>query len=1466
MNLRIQYVMLALLMFAGCFGFCNDVKAQSNCMTFMVPATVSTPGATSSQLVPRIVCDTAPVAGYSNQWSTFSWERNLYWHDYIAAATDFAKNYVPPGENQVPKDCGVGNPIYPSTGNKIEEEVDFVSGGEMGLSLVRTYNHFLKADGLFGTRWLSNYDYRLTFGPDLASMACYPIHGGGTCGIGANTIIYAWRPDSRRVKYVRNAADGVFYEEGVAAFSKIVKQANGSFVLYGGQGETETYSSAGYISQVLNAHGVGWTMTYTNTTYPYRVTHTSGRYIEFTWTTFGAYKRLTAVRDPAGNYYGYAYAWIQRMQLLPSGNYGSWGYTMLSAASKPGTPATSVTYHYEDVDPTALTGKSFNGARYSTFAYLPGTQPPYGIPVLNDGRAISTEHNGADKYTFSYYPWPQPDGTTGMVVTQTNPLGKKTEYRYDGKGNFVSTTGLVSTYCPATTYALTEYNAAGLPAMKSDHNNNKTSFSYNARGQLTQTVEAYGTAQARTTQYAWDNTLNRMLSVTVAGVSQTTYAYMPDNRLASVVVTNLSSNGVANQSRTTTYAYTKHANGMLASVTIDGPLAGSGDAVTQTFNALGDQLATTNSLGHATTFSNHNGLGLPGRMVGANGDTTDYTYDARARATLVRTYPSGTAADTSYIYDTDGRVATVTRPDGQAQTYLYTHANRDWLMGIDEPDAPNAAGQATKQRLTYTRDLAGNITQALTQRGTYVGSWQYATTAQAFTDYDELSRPRASRGSNSQSVKYTYDLNGNVKTITDSLNRVTTLTYDALDRVTESKDALNGLTTFEYNAADKVTKVTDPRGKITTHVYDGFDQLWAQSSPDTGTTTFTYNASGQRTHRTRNNNQVTTYAYDGLGRTTAAMAGGETQVFGYDWCTNGIGRLCAANDPDSTIHYAYELDGRIRIRRELTMANNALSDYWTNYYYDAIGRLNAITYPNGQAAGYGYAFGKLTAMTVNIGGTVSNVITGTQFRPYGPATGWTYGNGLTRNLYYDQNYVAGDQRLTGITTMNGGSTLQSLLMAYNANDQITNIANYTNTALTQSYGYDALSRLTSQTATGANETIGYDANGNRTTYNWLANLNFSVDPNSNRITGEDIAYTHDVLGNRTSQSWGGSTATYGYDGFNRMTSASRTAASSYQNPGYVMMTYPAGNNSYAYNAYNERVWKSAPSHGNYRYVYGPGSRLMSEHKDNGDVWTNYLWFGGELIGIVRSGQVYYLHNDHLGRPEIATNSAKTIVWRAKSYANDRGVTLDSIGGLNVGFPGQYFDQETGFWYNVNRYYDSRLGRYTQSDPVGLGGGLNTYAYVSNSPVNRVDPLGLTDWVGTGLEYGGGPYSGGTYTLTNKCEGNGEPRYLVRVQATAGGFSTLPRGIQTPISYVGSNVQFSDGADKPNPNVFNGIYVSYGINVSPGVGLGFGVTRLGDATSGWDWSPLFGLDESIGGAIGQSRVLSVGDFGKCSCNK
>ncbi|OED37248.1 hypothetical protein AB833_24135 [Chromatiales bacterium (ex Bugula neritina AB1)] len=105
-------------------------------------------------------------------------------------------------------------------------------------------------------------------------------------------------------------------------------------------------------------------------------------------------------------------------------------------------------------------------------------------------------------------------------------------------------------------------------------------------------------------------------------------------------------------------------------------------------------------------------------------------------------------------------------------------------------------------------------------------------------------------------------------------------------------------------------------------------------------------------------------------------------------------------------------------------------------------------------------------------------------------------------------------------------------------------------------------------------------------------------------------------------------------------------------------------------------------------------------------------------------ETYYFHNDHLGTPQVLTDSNQQVVW--KGEYDPFGAVTETVNQVeqNLRFPGQYFDRETGLHYNYFRTYDPGTGRYVESDPIGLGGGVNTYGYALSNPSKNVDRDGL----------------------------------------------------------------------------------------------------------------------------------------------
>ncbi|QEY17819.1 hypothetical protein D0C16_18570 [Cellvibrio sp. KY-GH-1] len=108
--------------------------------------------------------------------------------------------------------------------------------------------------------------------------------------------------------------------------------------------------------------------------------------------------------------------------------------------------------------------------------------------------------------------------------------------------------------------------------------------------------------------------------------------------------------------------------------------------------------------------------------------------------------------------------------------------------------------------------------------------------------------------------------------------------------------------------------------------------------------------------------------------------------------------------------------------------------------------------------------------------------------------------------------------------------------------------------------------------------------------------------------------------------------------------------------------------------------------------------------------------------------LYYIHNDHLNTPQVITNQSQQVVWMA-NYEPFGKLAANQSNSIELfsRFPGQYIDPESGLYYNYFRDYDPSIGRYIESDPIGLEGGINSYAYVGGNPLILMDPLGLGPW-------------------------------------------------------------------------------------------------------------------------------------------
>ncbi|MEP7199185.1 MAG: hypothetical protein ABI874_05135, partial [Chloroflexota bacterium] len=330
------------------------------------------------------------------------------------------------------------------------------------------------------------------------------------------------------------------------------------------------------------------------------------------------------------------------------------------------------------------------------------------------------------------------------------------------------------------------------------------------------------------------------------------------------------------------------------------------------------------------------------------------TYDAFARP-LVLTNPDDTQTRHAYGMDTDWNL-------GYTPTGLLWHRVTDANNHIQD-DVQDALG-----RLVKVREFNGNC--YLSVINPCNGAIPYQVYAQ---------------------TNYAYDVLGNLTSVTDAANNVTTLTYDALSRKRTMTDPDMGYWQYNYDSASNLISQTDAKGQTITFVYDALNRLTNKNYPA--------------------NSGMTNIAY------------------GYDAGVNGKGNRTSMTDGSGSASWTYDARGRVTSESKTI---NGAGTFVTTMSYDAADRMRTLTYPDGEivTSGYSNARGLFNSLATSLGG---NYINSTSYNALGLPMAQTAGNSVTTN----DGYNPSNYRLTQIQV---GGTLLNMQYAY---DNVGNVSRIT---------------------------------------------------------------------------------------------------------------------------------------------------------------------------------------------------------------------------------------------------------------------------------------------------------------------------------------------------------------------------------------------------------------------------------------
>ncbi|ENF1487587.1 RHS domain-containing protein [Salmonella enterica] len=909
---------------------------------------------------------------------------------------------------------------------------------------------------------------------------------------------------------------------------------------------------------------------------------------------------------------------------------------------------------------------------------------------------------------------------TGRVTEQLNPEGLSYRYAYEksrvtitdslGRREVLHTEGegglkrVVMKASADGSVTRSRYDASGRPEWQTDAAGRKTTYSPDvATGKLTAVTGPDG----RKTKYSYNDWQQLTTTVYPDGL-RSTREYDERGRLTAET---------SRTGETTRYSYDNPQSELPSGIQ-----DATGSSKSVAWNRYGQMVAFTDCSGYETKYE-YDRFGQMTAVHREEGQSIYRSYNRRGQLTAVR---DSQGRETRYDYNDAGDLITVTGPDGNRTETQYD----GWGKALS-----TTQGGLTR-RMEY--DAAGRVTQLTNENGSH----------SVFT-WDMLDRLTQQTGFDGRVQRYGYDVTGQLIRSEDE-DLVTHWHYDASDRLTHR--TVNGLEAerWQYNEQGWLTELSHLSEGQRVAVHYGYDNKGRlirerQTVTDPQTNELLWQ-------------HETLQGYSEQGLANRFKPDGLPPV---EWLTYGSGYLAGMKLGDMPLlEYTRDRLHREVLRRfgagaapeagayELTTTYSpggqpeqqylTLPQLNREYGYDEGGRLVRISGPQ-QTREYRYSeSGRLTGVhtsAANLDITLpyatdpaGNRLPDPEFYPDSASTVWA-DNRITEDMQYLYRYDKYGRLTEKTDRIPEGVVIRM-------NDERTH-----------RYEYDNQHRLVHYVRTQHGETQAegrylYDPLGRRV---------------GKRVWKRERVHWSDTrmeLSRRPYVTW------YGWEG-DRLTTI-QTGQSRIQTvyaPGSFtplvrIETDNAELEKTQHRSLAEKLSQEGSEDG--QAVQLPAAltamldRLEGELRRNAVSEESRAWLAGcgltpeQMAGqlepeYIPQRKIHLYHCDHRGLPLALITLDNQVAWRAEydEWGNQLNEENPHHMEQLIRLPGQHYDEESGLYYNRNRYYNPGQGRYITQDPIGLEGGWNSYSYVKNNPVNWIDPLGLAHTSGKWKDCGKG---------------------------------------------------------------------------------------------------------------------------------